>query len=167
MSDTARRAGTSVKEAAKPTDASTASNPEAAQTADANGEVSFIKPSGKVKVRSGQTEEQFQEQLKMYSASGPTIRCDDSAVNLGTLSLDTERLDLMEKIDREHTYQALERLYYEGKFQQCLQRCQNYHDQIPHDIDLQLKKNKRSKLVLDWLDGTMSRCKARIERASH
>ncbi|CDK29873.1 unnamed protein product [Kuraishia capsulata CBS 1993] len=119
--------------------------PEFLQTAVTNGEVQVRKSSGKIRVRKGQPEEEFQEQKRQFWKTGPIINeqnwlvtstssilaeqqnLDDGADNdfqLGQPETeDQSPLLNMNKIERDRVIHAVERLFYLRKFEECLDLC--------------------------------------------
>lgn len=110
-----------------------------------DGEVLVKKNSGKVKIRKGQTEEAFQEQLEDFQKQGPTVN------EIGWLrdqSLD--QVNVNDKVSVTKYLHLLELLYYKRQYRECSTLCKDFILRFTTDeitLEIQSSKKSKSKLV--------------------
>ncbi|VEU24333.1 DEKNAAC105651 [Brettanomyces naardenensis] len=131
------------------------------------GQVVVRKGSGTVKVRKGQTEEEFLEQKNRFLERGPVVSNAGSFSDLlKDISLDdrTVRLDKLDKIPREKIFQDLERLYYMREYTICQSKAKALGAQmdIPEGTDLKVKKNRNLGRIVEFLHDLEERCERRL-----
>jgi uncharacterized protein YkuJ len=116
-----------------------------------DGEVLVSKGSGKIKVRKGQTEDEYQKQKEQFEKEGPVINTlkwlED--VDIGTL-------DPLAKSDRLKLENLSQMLYYKRQYQECLKV-------VNAGIDL-FKDLPRKRIQTEWseLEYLKEQCEKKI-----
>lgn len=131
------------------------------------GEVAVKKSGGRLKERKGQSQETYREQRDMFWEYGPLIQNENMLVNYlkGTLGNGNDcNILSMPKIDREKLVHSLERLYFLREYKKCLNdlKIVQISMNIPADIDLNLKKNKGLKNLIQNFDNLRKACESKI-----
>lgn len=137
-----------------------------------DGESVFKLPSGITKKRKGQSEEEYTVQKNLFWNSGPVVQnhtfiTDYVEKVLHKIETDkTYSISEAPKIERENTLHGLERLYFERKYDRCLEKAllmkQNILSQNP-DLDLNAKKNKNLNRIVNELESISNMCLKKIQ----
>jgi hypothetical protein len=116
-----------------------------------DGEVLVSKGSGKIKVRKGQTEEEYQIQKGQFEKEGPVI---NTLKWLEDVDLNT--LDPLAKSDRLKLENLSQMLYYKRQYQECLKV-------VNAGIDL-FKDLPRKRIQTEWseLEYLKEQCEKKI-----
>lgn len=138
-----------------------------------DGESIFKLPSGMTKMRKGQSEEEYLLQKDLFWNSGPVVQNHTYITDYVEKVSRTIKNDLSysvsetSKIERENTLHGLERLYYERKYDRCLEKANQMKDNIftqNIDLDLSLKKNKNLKRIVNELDSISKMCLKKLQQ---
>ncbi|AOA62188.1 hypothetical protein PP7435_CHR2-1010 [Komagataella phaffii CBS 7435] len=136
------------------------------QLKSTDGSVLVKTSTGKIKVRKGQTEEAFLEQKQQFLETGPQINDYnwliedyDKRLEKFTQLAPEERkgkhfFDPLNKVDTEKIIRCLNLLYYEKRYDECLQRC---HFLIGIE-DADIEKNKKFQLFKSDVASIKSAC---------
>lgn len=134
-----------------------------------NGESVMKKGSGLVRVRKGQTEEQYIEQRDDFWQVGPIIQTHTFVTEFiekyiekesGNFNISTEN----DKIKRENIVHGLEKLFYQREYSRCLKDIELIKSSIDlTQVDLNSKKNKNLKRIINELNFIQSKCIEKIQ----
>ncbi|GMM31316.1 hypothetical protein DAMA08_040610 [Martiniozyma asiatica (nom. inval.)] len=137
------------------------------QTSYNDGEVAVKKSSGLVKVRKGQTQEEYIAQRDEFLQKGPLIQKDNFTSNYCNTELSKPGIYVLtdkEKIEKERMIHGLERLYYLREYENCLERIEQIKKGIAiPEGGLEGKKNKTLKRLVGELDSLLEKCLKRIQ----
>ncbi|KAG0683084.1 hypothetical protein C6P42_001858 [Pichia californica] len=132
-----------------------------------DGEAVVKKSSGLIKVRKGQSEDEFKKQKQSFWITGPIIQnhtyLTHYVENLFENEIEKNDFSIINipKSERENILHALERLYFQREYNQCLKDIlkikNNIEIQNPN-VDLNIKSNKNIKRVLNELDKMQEMC---------
>lgn len=132
-----------------------------------NGESVVKKPSGLIRVRKGQSQEEYLAQRDAFWTTGPLVQSHTFVTqyveDLFEHEIDKTDFSITQqsKNDRETIMHGLERLYFQRQYEQCLKDIGKIKDNIKlHDpgLDLHAKKNKNIKRILSELDNMSELC---------
>lgn len=136
------------------------------QMAYNNGESVVKKSSGLIRIRKGQSETEFNSQKEAFWITGPVVQNHTFLTQYVENLLNNEgdnNPDILQKSknQRENMLHALERLYFQRNFEQCLddiQKIKNNVNSNNPDLNLNLKTNKNLKRILNELDNMEKMC---------
>jgi hypothetical protein len=131
-----------------------------------DGESIVKKASGLIKVRKGQSEQEYNTQKENFWDSGPVVQNHTYTTEYVSNTIENQvqsQISYTErsKIERENIMHGLERLYFERKYDRCLKDAQLIIDDIHKDnpnIDLNLKQNKNLKRIVNELENISKMC---------
>lgn len=134
-----------------------------------NGESIMKKSSGLMKVRKGQSEEEYNVQKEEFWASGPVVQTASYVTDILTKYSEMEDKDKVplseaDKILRERVIHGLERLYFQRDYTRCLNSVDDIISNLKLDgVDLNAKKNKNLKRIVNELHFISNRCIDKIQ----
>lgn len=138
-----------------------------------NGESVCKTASGLLKQRKGQSEESYLLEKKSFWFNGPIVQnhtyvTDYAERYITTHANDESSLTDIPKIDREIIIHGLERLYFQRDYRHCLENVQKIlneiHSSNPNlDSELNLKKNKNIKRIVNQLETMSDRCMTKLQ----
>jgi len=117
-------------------------NSSSNQTIDSTtGEVLVKKGSGKTKVRKGQTDEEYQQQLQQFRSSGPVLN-----TKTWLEEIDLTKIDPNVKSDRAKLENLTERLYFKRDYVKCLETT-DYALKLFNDLNKKKIQNEIEELI--------------------
>lgn len=115
--------------------------------------MTVVKQSGKSKVRSGQTEEQYQQQLDNFRTTGAKIDTED-----GLLKAELSDVDPEIKPDRMRIEYKIQQLYYQRRYKEALELA-------TETLELFKPSGKKSKNEVGELEYVIEQCTKRLGQA--
>lgn len=136
-----------------------------------DGESVVKKSSGLIRVRKGQSEDEYLEQRNSFWQTGPVIQ-NHTFVTEYVEKLIEKKIDNNyvitehDKIERETVLHGLERLYYQRQYDRCLKDVQKikFNLKLDSGLDLDAKKNKNLKRIVNELDILSKRCVDKLQQ---
>lgn len=136
-----------------------------------DGESVYKRASGLIRLRKGQTEEEFQSQRNEFLTGGPLVQNHTFVTDYVEKVIQTElpcsdfSITEQPKYKREFILHGLERLYFQRDYEQCLEEINKIRNNINlmnPNLDLNAKKNKNLKRILSELNQMADKCIEKI-----
>ncbi|KAH3668827.1 hypothetical protein OGAPHI_002582 [Ogataea philodendri] len=124
------------------------------------GEVSVRTSSGQVRVRKGQTDEEFAAESDRFRKEGPVISEFDTFTNA---QFQDVNLCAIDNVTQSQITHRLERRYFLGSFQECLDETTRLLDKLEPTCEGKQESKKYNKL-LKYLTGFQEKCIERLAR---